>query len=394
MAKYIGPDNFGKLTFTSSLFIFVQTLSWFGTQNILFKRLSTNVSSGLRLSYSSKMIRINIYLLTSSLILAYLWWKTDLTTFIYGLGSFTASYFIINDIYSIYNNSQLKSHINTLANIVGTILALIVRFFLVHYEAHVNLMIIPIIILALVPYLIKKYYFSFTNITTKYSKFRNKRHRVKYNRYLLQAGSALVISTVSITLYTQIANILLANLISFKDLGIYNVGVTLGGAWGFISVALITSFFSEIYSSKSYELDLSYLKKLHILIFMVTLCVLICTYIFGEWFIQKIYGDEFVQASKVLPIVVIATMFSGFGTIANRYLIKENGYRYISIKTIIIALSSIPMYLILISHYGTIGAAYGFVLVELLSLTIANYFYKDRLIFKIHKSILFNQKIV
>lgn len=29
MAKYIGPENFGKINISTSLFIFVQTLSWF-----------------------------------------------------------------------------------------------------------------------------------------------------------------------------------------------------------------------------------------------------------------------------------------------------------------------------------------------------------------------------
>ena len=30
MAKYIGPESFGKLAFAMSIFVFVQTFSWFG----------------------------------------------------------------------------------------------------------------------------------------------------------------------------------------------------------------------------------------------------------------------------------------------------------------------------------------------------------------------------
>lgn len=394
MAKYIGPDNFGKITFTSSLFLFVQTIAWFGTESILFKRLSINASSGLYLSFSSKIIRVAIYLISSTFILTYLWYMTDLTTFVYGLGNFVASYFIINDIYSIYNNSQLKSYINTFANIIGTVLALLVRFILVHYESNVNSMIIPIVILAVIPYLIKKSYFIKTSgHIYNYTKATNKRNKSRYNKYLIQAGSALVISTLSITLYTQIANILLARLASFRELGIYNVGITLGGAWGFISVALVTSFFSEIYSSKSFRLDLAYLKRLHLIIFLVSIVVLCIVLLLGKWFISVIYGEDFVTASSIVPLTVIATMLSGFGTIANRYLIKENGYKYISIKAVVVAAISIPAYSLLIMQYGIMGAAYGFILVELLSLTLANYFFKDGLILKIHKSILINHKL-
>ena len=61
MAKYIGPENFGKLAFTTSIFIFVQTLSWFGAQNILFKHFSENVQSGIRLAISTQLMRNSIY---------------------------------------------------------------------------------------------------------------------------------------------------------------------------------------------------------------------------------------------------------------------------------------------------------------------------------------------
>ena len=35
VAKYIGPINFGKIALAATLFGFVQTLTWFGNQEIL-----------------------------------------------------------------------------------------------------------------------------------------------------------------------------------------------------------------------------------------------------------------------------------------------------------------------------------------------------------------------
>ena len=95
MAKYIGPESFGKLAFTTSIFIFVQTLSWFGAQNILFKRFSENIKSGINLAISTQIMRFYIYLITSICVLVYLWFSSDTLTFIFGLGNCIASYFII-----------------------------------------------------------------------------------------------------------------------------------------------------------------------------------------------------------------------------------------------------------------------------------------------------------
>ena len=73
MAKYIGPENFGKLAFTTSIFLFVQTLAWFGAQNILFKRFSQNAQSGLKLAISTQKMRQFLCVLVSVIALFYLW---------------------------------------------------------------------------------------------------------------------------------------------------------------------------------------------------------------------------------------------------------------------------------------------------------------------------------
>ena len=380
MAKYIGPESFGKLVFTTSIFIFVQTLSWFGAQNILFKRFSENIQSGIRLAIATQSMRCYIYILVSVCALLYLWFSSDLLTFIFGVGNCIASYFIVNDIYSIYNNSRLISVVNALTNITGLILALGLRYFLVFFEAEPYTMVFPIIVLAMVPYLLRKVYF--------YKNIKNIKNIKKYNKYIFVTGGSLVLSTLSIVLYTQISSIFLAKFTSFANLGIYNVALILGSAWGFINIALITSFFSKIYAEKNESIELSYLKQLHWLIIIIALCVLIGVLWLGGWVISLLYGSQFAGAEKLLPLIVFATMLSALGTISYRYMIKQNGYKYLSIKMMSISALSIPLSYVLIKGYGIVGAAICFVIIEFLSLTLANYLFKDRLILKLHLSLI------
>lgn len=383
MAKYIGPESFGKLAFTTSIFIFVQTLSWFGAQNILFKRFSENIKSGINLAISTQSMRFYIYLITSICVLVYLWFSSDTLTFIFGLGNCIASYFIINDIFTIHNNSQLISIINALTNIIGLILALILRFILVFFEADPYTMIFPIIVLAMVPFLLKKHYFYKKHLIMK--RIKDKK---RYNKYIFITGGSLVLSTLSIALYTQISNIFLAKFTSFSDLAIYNIAITIGGAWGFINISLITSYFSKIYeTSDNYE-EQKYLKQIHLIIISISLFILISMYFLGSWVIQKLYGNSFFEASKLLPFIVIATMLSALGTISYRYMIKFNAYKYLSIKMFTISLLAIPLSYILIKKYGVTGAAWCFIITELISLTIANYFFKNQTILKLHLNLI------
>lgn len=382
MAKYIGPENFGKLAFATSIFLFVQTFAWFGAQNVLFKRLSENVNSGLRLALASQLMRRCLFIAASVIALCYLWFSSDILTFIFGLGNCIASYFIISDIFTIHNNSQLMSIINALTNVLGIILALLLRFILVFFEAEVYMMIFPIIILALIPYILRKFYFY-----NKNKDFKSIKTKHQYSRYMFFTGGSLVLSTLSIVLYTQISNIFLAKFTSFSNLGIYNVALTIGGAWGFINVALITSYFSKIYALSDKNEELKFLKQIHWLVFGITFCILISVLFIGSWFIQILYGNAFNEAAKLLPFIVIATMFSALGTISYRYILKFNGYKYLSIKMLLVSLLSIPLSYVLIKYYGIFGAAICFILVEFFSLTIANYFFKKGLILKMHLNI-------
>lgn len=384
MARYIGPENFGKLAFVASIFVFVQTVAWFGAQNVLFKRLSENVDSGLRLALASQVLRRSLYFITSFFALSYLWFFSDTLTFIFGLGNFVASYFIISDIFTIHNNSQLNSFVNALTNILGLGAALLLRFVLVFVEAEAYTMIFPIILLALIPYATRKMYFH-----NKNKKIKNIKNKRRYNKYMFFTGGSLVLSTLSIALYTQISNIFLAKFSSFADLGIYNVALVLGGAWGFVNIALITSYFSRIYTTKSDVDELQYLRQIHGLILGLSFIVLLAVIFLGDWFIEMLYGVAFIEAAKLLPFIVIATMLSAFGTIGYRYMIKFNGYSYLSIKMLLVSVVSIPLSFSLIKYHSAMGAAICFVLVELISLTVANYFFKNGLILKMHLKMIF-----
>ena len=67
VAKYIGPENFGKLTFASSIFAIIQTIAMFGSENIIFQKTAKDQRLGEYIIDSTKIIRDLIYLSLSLL---------------------------------------------------------------------------------------------------------------------------------------------------------------------------------------------------------------------------------------------------------------------------------------------------------------------------------------
>ncbi|WP_343550536.1 polysaccharide biosynthesis C-terminal domain-containing protein [Pantoea sp.] len=382
MAKYIGPDNFGKINISTSLFIFVQTLSWFGGQNIIFKRMSENTRSGIALAMHTQNQRRLFFVLSSSAVLLYLYLYTDLIVFLFGLANCIATYYIVMDFFSIYNNTQLKSKINTITNVIGLSVALLVRFLIAHFKLPIYYFTIPIIIIPLIPYIMRLIYFKYTTITKESSKGGG-----IYHRHMLYTGGALILSSISADIYTQISSIFLAKVLSYSNLGIYSVALTIGGAWSFIVLALITSFFSKVYSEKNQLAVDRLLIKINRLVILLSLLALGGFYLFGNFIVHLLYGDDYMESINIIPIIIIGTMFSSLGTICYRYMIKESGYSYLAKKMILCCLLTIPLSWLMINRYGIIGAAYCFLIVEILSCTLLNYFFRDRTIIKMHLNI-------
>jgi len=377
VAKYIGPTNFGKIALCTTIFTFVQSFVWFGNQEILFKRISKNINSGLKYLHATQKLRSVIFLVISLPILIVLYAYSDFLTLIFGVATAISTYFLTQDIYNIYNNATLNSYINAIANTLGLIISLLVRYFITYNEFSYEYLAIPIVLVTLIPYLLKVFIF---NKKQKNYIESNK----KYQKYYFFAGSALLLSSLSIAFYTQITSFLLGTLSSTHALGIYAAALPLGVSWSFINLAIITSILSKVYRERNTFNSYKIVFQLNLIIVLISLIVILGLYILGPYVIKWLYGIAYKEAEDLLIILGFSTMFSSLGTISARFLIKEGSYKYMSKKMLVVAFLSFPIALICIYFMGIKGAAYSILIIEFLSATIFNYFYKNGLIFRIH----------
>lgn len=166
------------------------------------------------------------------------------------------------------------------------------------------------------------------------------------------------------------------------------MALSLGSAYSFISVALITSFFSKIYQEKDFEKMSRLLTLINRIVIVITIFILFGFYFLGPYIITMLYGSAYKMAVELVPIIILATMFSSLGTICYRFIIKYSGYKYLSYKMTLTGLLSIPFSYVMINRYDVFGAAYCFLVVEVLSCTLLNYFFRSGMILRIHLNVI------
>lgn len=377
VAKYIGPYRFGQLALAIAIFQVVQVIAQLGCDNIIFKRVSQSAISGLKLIYSSFIIRGYIYTALSLVVLVFFYEQTDLINYVFLISVCIACFFTSMDVFTIYNDATLNSKFNTIANIVGLLVGLLLRYIIAYFHWPIALLALPIILTTMIPFIIRLIF------TPKVKSIKNKNKR-RYNKYLIATGIPLVISTVSMTIYSRVNQFSLSYFSGNYELGIYSVALTLGTAWVFVGNALAISFLSKIYSEKDEELALQKTSGLISSVFIVLSAFPIFFMLFGKFIILKLYGVDYIKSYDLLIILCFSTVITSLGFISNRYIVKLSGYSYLSKKTLIILLLSIPISVMMVYFFGIYGAAYSVLIIELVSLTIMNYFFKNGIVLKMH----------
>ena len=74
----------------------------------------------------------------------------------------------------------------------------------------------------------------------------------RYRKFMLGVGRKLAFYSLSVAIFTKTSQLFLG-VESQYDLGIYTVAMTLGNSFYFVLVAIISSYFTQIYVEKDFE---------------------------------------------------------------------------------------------------------------------------------------------
>ena len=386
VAKYVGPSVFGEISLAIAIFQVVQIIAQMGGDDILFKRISENELSGVTLMKASTLLRGGAYFFLSICVVSYFYFFVEGNAFYYILAVSIAYFFSAIDVALIYNNAMLISKLNTIANVIGLFFGLLIRYVIAYLELNPLYLSVPIVLTTLIPFIIRLIIFERkkNNIFPDgYSININKMK--KYSKYMFLAGVGIVAASISVAVYSRVNQFTLGAVDGTASVGVYSVALTLSTSWGFVSQALITSFYSKIYSTDDRLISLEMAAKLNQLVFFISLAFISLIVIFGQFVLTVLYGDEYSSAYIPMVILCIGSMLSSLGTVSYRYIIKLSGYYFLSRKMFLLLIISLPLSYFSILYYGIIGASVSFVIVELLSLTVMNYFFSNGVIWKMHK---------
>lgn len=184
--------------------------------------------------------------------------------------------------------------------------------------------------------------------------------RIKTMRTLLGYSWPLIFSSIAITVYMKIDQVMIRSMLDVGAVGQYAAAVRISEVWYFIPVAITTSLFPTIISDRENNTQ-DYLDKmqwLFRLLFWLAIAIAIPVSLLSDWLVLILFGESYAAAGPIVAIHVWAAVFVFINNALQQWYVAEGLERLSLVRTVTGLLLNIVLNLILIPRYGLIGAAW------------------------------------
>lgn len=195
------------------------------------------------------------------------------------------------------------------------------------------------------------------------------RFRPELARAMLLESWPEIVAGVATLLIMRLDVLLLGQLATSADVGVYAAAARLSEIWYFAPVVIVGSTFPALVEARSRD-PVRYRKRLQqLLSALVALgyAVAIPTTIVATPLVTLLFGDAYRESASVLTIHVWTGVLVAFGTASGSWIFAEKLVRLSLYRTLLGAATCLALNLILIPRFGPVGAAWATLLAQLVA---------------------------
>jgi O-antigen/teichoic acid export membrane protein len=196
---------------------------------------------------------------------------------------------------------------------------------------------------------------------------------------MLRHSFPLLLSSFMILIYMKIDQIMLREMVSDEEVGVYSVAMLLTSIWFFIPMIIARSFFPKIVGSMQTDQKVfeQQLQKLYNLIALVGYVLCIPFSILSNHIVSILYGEAFLAAGPMLSLLIWTAFFMGFGVVRTSYVFAMNLGKAHLMITIIGAVGNIGLNLILIPLYQGFGAVLATLISQIFTCFVSSFIFRS-----------------
>jgi len=368
LVKYLGPDNFGLLSYALSYVALFSSIASLGMDNLIVRDLVSDTANKDKIIGTSLFLKVlasaaAVLLLFLNLHITH---EDPFTIQIVMMVSFSLIFQTLN-VYDFYFQSQLLSKFAVISQSSSLIIASLLRVLLIVTKAKLIYFAAAVTFEAAI---------LAVGLVAFYRSNNRGKLRMVFDsivaKRILKETFPLLLSVIVVSIYMKIDQIMVKNILNNTQAGFYAAAVKLCEIWYFIPAAISASLFPAVINARKggEELFNKRLQQLYDLMVWISVGIAIPLTLFAPQIMSLLFGTKFLPGAPVLQIYIWSGVGTFLGVASSQFLVAENFTKISFYRTLAGMLTNLALNFYLIPKIGIVGAAYA----TLISYTIATFF--------------------
>jgi O-antigen/teichoic acid export membrane protein len=377
VARYLGPEELGLFNYAISLVTLFSPFAALGLNSIVIRDLSKDPLQKEKLLGTSFALKLASSLVTSLFIVILIFFiKPDepLLQWLVGIIA-VGTIFSAFEVVSFWFQSRIESKNIVIAKRTVYFLIAGLRVIAVQAQAPlVSFAWIRLLELALGALALMLMY------SSKGNNFFTWKVDLKLAKTLLSESWTLIISGLTIYIYSKIDQIMLGSLLKdASELGFYSIAVKLSEFFDFLPMVLHTSLLPKLTELKVRDKEI-YLKRFQVyfdLSILLWLGIAIPISLLSPFIVNLMYGEQFANSATILSIYIWGQFGTNLGLARSAFMIIEGKLNLSVYLSVCGAVLNIVLNLFFIPSLNAIGATVATIITYFTVTFLANFYFRD-----------------
>jgi len=357
VARYLGPEGYGQLSFAGSYVMIFSAIALFGLESIVVRELVKHPEAERAILGTTCLIRSAAGSLSYLLAIAVLLVLRPDDRIALLLVALLGSSLLVQAVETsdLWFQSRVLSRYTVICRSTAFIISSGIKVLLVLSGASLAAIAAATAVETLLASLL---------LVLAHTRYSNAgiltwRWDSDWFRRLLTGSVPMVLSGVVLMIYLRIDQVMLGALASQAEVGLYAAAVRISEVWYFVPTAIVSSVFPGLVALRStnpeqFERKLQQLYNL--LAFLGYAVALPVTFI-APWLVRLLFGSAYQAAAPLLAVLIWAGLFANLTVVRNAHFIALDWGRSLLWATSLGATANVLLNLLLIPRYGALGAA-------------------------------------
>ncbi len=357
IARYLGPENFGLLSYALAFaFLFIPLVT-LGLDEIVVRNIVRNPAcknETLGTAFVVKLIGGAIAFVAATTAAILLRPSDTMSHWLVGIIAAGTLFHSLN-IIDIWFNSQVQTKYAVLARNTAFAVCTVIKIALILTKAPLTAFAVVVTVESVIAAacLVIAY-------RVREGSFREWYVTLAAAKNLLRDSLPLMLSFVSVGIYQRIDQVMLQEMSGSSEVGIYAAAVRLSEVWIFIPNAIYWSVYPSIVKAKQVSDERFYemLQKFYNLVALLSYVIAIPMTLCSQWLVDTLFGEAYTRAGLMVAWLIWAHLFTSLEIARSAFLTSMNWYKIYFISVLAGCILNIVLCYFLIPRYGAMGAVF------------------------------------